>query len=164
MSMKLHSLLPEEKGDQFEQYVQNLISYKNNRFQIKQWRRFLKTKDGCLPLDMLSPDLEIGFRTDQLFDHTFLIECKWRQRLYKDHLDWSNEKQLQRYQQYYKQTKFPFFIALGLGGIPKDPEEFFLAPFQEIASTPRIHRSELKKYKRPKRNRFYYSPNQLKLF
>lgn len=83
------------------------------------------------------------------------MECKWRQKLYKNGMEFSTSQQLNRYRDYGKKKNVPVFMVLGLGGEGASPDELYVVPLKDI-SKPFIHISELAKYKKDKKTNFFF--------
>lgn len=61
-------------------------------------------------------------------EELFYVECKFRSDLYQNKLNWTNPDQLERYREYERESKLPFFVVIGLGGSPDYPERMFCNP------------------------------------
>lgn len=149
-----------EKGRMFEQYVHDLFN--KDYFKLIVWR-----KSEMIPppfyLDGLSnPDFEFNLFGKK--NYRFAVECKWRISLNGDWIKWAHEKQIHSYQNFENKYHVPVFIAIGLGGEPSRPNEFFLTPLINIHNSPFVHKSKLIKYKRKPNRKFYFDPRQMILF
>lgn len=123
------------KGRQFENFVVSLCSDKS-RFKIISWRGD-KIAGKTYAIDNLLPDLHISHR---LNDSTvqYLIECKFRSSWGKDGIDLS--RQLSRYRIAAYKNGLELFFAIGIGGMPSDPDEFLIVPAHMIGTDKRIDR------------------------
>ncbi|MDE6199412.1 MAG: hypothetical protein K2G06_06175 [Muribaculaceae bacterium] len=110
-------------GRMFEDFVVSLCSDKS-RFRLLAWRGD-KTNGDVYALENLLPDLHIRHRLDNR-DVEYYVECKYRSSWGDGGIDLSN--QYVRYHNAAKDRKIELFIALGVGGTPSNPDEFFLVP------------------------------------
>lgn len=140
-----------KNGLNFEKFVVKKFSPKY--FKVKEWAGD-KFVEGVYAETNQHPDLLmefIGYKQNK----EFAVECKWRQKLYKNGLDFSNPQQLDRYRDYAKKKGVSVFMVLGLGGTGDNPEKLYVVPLVEI-SKPFMHISELKKYEKKMKTNFFY--------
>lgn len=158
----LNSLLtPEEKGDQFEEFV--LLLFNQRKFKLERWNNSRK-KNNVYPLYLTNPDLELIFK-GQYNNYKFAVECKWRQSFKLGSIDWvKNEETIKKYATFQSRNKIPVFIAIGIGGLPSDPAKMFVTPLDQIKNSTKVFESELIPFERKARHRFFYNTKQLKLF
>lgn len=135
----------EIKGRQFEQFVVSLCSDKS-RFKLLAWRGD-KISGSTFAADTLLPDLHVRHRLDKK-DLEYLVECKYRSSWGEDGIDLST--QYMRYHFAAKDSGKELFIALGVGGSPSDPEEFFLIPGRMVKLDKKIDRERFIKCACPK--------------
>lgn len=90
----------------------------------------------------------------------FCIECKYRSSLYEDKLHWSNPSQLERYKKYARDSRLPFFVVIGLGGHPLEPERMFCIPLEE-AKYPALYPSVFERFERDPEELFFWKNNEL---
>lgn len=149
-----------QKGFLFEKFVFALFN--KEYFTLKEWRK----SEIILPpfhLEGLSnPDLEFNLFGKKNF--RFAVECKWRQDLINNGIYWANDKQINSYLSFENKYHIPVFVAIGLGGEPSNPNEFFLTPLIHLHKSSFVHKSNLIKYKRKPNRKFYFDPRQMKLF
>jgi len=143
-----------EKGDAFEKFV--IMQFDPIYFQIREWRSD-KIVNGIYALSNHSPDIEINFHLKDFSRH-FAIECKYRQRLYKNQVELAKEHQLANYKKFMAERNIPVYIALGMGGKPERPMKLFLIPLQDIDS-PAMDYKDLLQYERPAQKQFFYNRN-----
>jgi len=115
-----------KKGVQFENYVSSL-------FPPNIWVIADRTKDSSRKLRRL---VESDTNPDFTFRHittgkTIAVECKFRSYFYKGKYGdsgilWRKE-QGGRYRAYGAEHKIPVFVAIGIGGSPKNPQRLFFA-------------------------------------
>lgn len=110
-------------GRMFEDFVVSLCSDKS-RFRLLAWRGD-KINGDVYALENLLPDLHIRHRLDNR-DVEYYVECKYRSSWGDGGIDLSD--QYVRYHNAAKDRKIELFIALGVGGTPSNPDEFFLVP------------------------------------
>lgn len=135
----------EIKGRQFEQFVVSLCS-DNSRFKLLAWRGD-KISGSTYAAETLLPDLHLRHRLDAA-DVEYLIECKYRSYWGEDGIDLSS--QYVRYLNAAKDRSVELFIALGVGGIPSNPDELFLIPGRMVKLDKKIDRARFIKCLCPK--------------
>ncbi|MDE6498718.1 MAG: hypothetical protein K2L21_08675 [Muribaculaceae bacterium] len=135
----------ELKGRKFEEFVVSLCSDKR-RFKLLAWRGD-KISGSTYALENLLPDLHLRHRLDDR-EVEYLIECKYRSSWGEDGVDLSG--QYIRYHNAAKDGKLELFIALGVGGTPACPDEFFLVPGRMVKFDKRIDRDRFIKCQCPK--------------
>lgn len=123
-------------GRQFEEFVVSLCSDKS-RFKLIAWRGD-KISGTTYALENLLPDLHIRHRLDPNIEVEYFIECKYRSSWGDGSLDFS--KQFSRYHREAKERNMQLFIALGIGGSPSNPEEFYLIPGRMVGLDKKIER------------------------
>ena len=132
-----------KKGEEFEDYVKTLF---NEYFEI-------------MPRTEAYPDYNIKFNPTR---EKFVIECKWKKSLSENSFN-IDDRQLKNYKEYKIKKNIPFFMVLGLGGYPSNPDKIFIIPLD------RINKSEIKyEYlslfeKNNLNKRFYFDPATKKL-
>ena len=126
---------PEMLGRMFENFVVSLCSDKS-RFKLIAWRGD-KINGKVYALENLLPDLHLRHRLD-VGEVEYYIECKYRSSWGDDGIDLSG--QFVRYHYAAKDRKMELFIALGVGGTPSDPDEFYLVPGRMIRLDKKIDR------------------------
>ena len=148
-----------KKGLDFEKFIVQKFDLKF--FKIKEWAGD-KYVNGVYAETTQHPDLLIEFFTSRR-NEKFAVECKWRQNVYKEGIDYSNFEQLDRYRNYAKKNNVPVFIAIGLGGKSAAPERLFIVPLKDI-SKPFMLLTQLEKYEKEVKTSFhyYYKEQELK--
>ncbi len=120
------------KGAQFENFVCSL-------FKPDVWVVEDRTKDWSYKLARTvesdqNPDLILR---NKKTEKRFAIECKFRTRAWTQDgvtgILWPKEYG-ERYGKYGKENNIPVYIAFGLGGNPKNPNELFIVPLEKIAA------------------------------
>jgi hypothetical protein len=148
------------KGHEFEDYIITLFNQR--KFKLIEWRSDKKASNGAYPESCTYPDLELAFMGRR--KHRFAIECKWREQFKNGKLKWTYQKQLNNYIAFQQDRNIPVFIAIGIGGLPKDPEKLFVTPLQFIKEHLEVYENDLIPYRRNPTHKFYYNTLQLKLF
>ena len=141
--------MPEEvlKGREFEDFVLELFDLGESRaYSLIEWRSD-KSNGDISPVSNTYPDFVIEYKEGRT-KKRFAVECKWRasipRYISKPLLA---AEQIERYQEYAKETKMNVNMVLGVGGEPSMPEELYIIPidnFQQVASKP----SMLKNFRR----------------
>jgi hypothetical protein len=147
-----------KKGNDFEKYVVEKFSKKY--FKLKEWAGD-KYVNGTYAETTLHPDLVLEF-TLKGESRTFAVECKWRNELYKDGVEFANAAQLARYKMFEKQQNIPVYIAVGTGGEASNPKYLSIIPLSEI-QTPFLSLEVLKKHNKNPEKSFYYDMESGKL-
>lgn len=135
----------EKVGRMFEDYVVSLCSDRS-RFKLLAWRGD-KINGETYALENLLPDLRLRHRLDES-EVEYLVECKYRSSWGDNGVDLS--RQYDRYLNAAKERRVELFIALGIGGSPSDPDEFYLIPARMIKSDMKIVRDRFNKCRCPK--------------
>lgn len=115
------------KGDDFENFVAKQF-HKNNDYTVVNWTGDKMRKYNVYVESDSGPDLKIRHEPTQ---EEFYIECKYRSNLYNGKYKWTNDKQRKRYLKFASNTKNPFYIVLGLGGSPNEPNKIYCVPLRE---------------------------------
>lgn len=116
-------------GEKFEDYARKEIFIGEYYELIKRTADFNTNKRDY---EIASLDPDFTFR-DRLTKKTFFVECKFRSDFYKNKVEWTNPKQLERYRNCNRQ--FPVFVLIGLGTHPSYPEALTLIPLSEAKYT-----------------------------
>lgn len=133
----------EIKGRRFEEFVVSLLLVKN-KTRLIAWRSD-KIINGIYAAETLYPDLEIAQKLDTR-TMKYFVECKYRSSWGNGTIDLSS--QFLRYYFHAKKNEKELFIALGIGGTPSAPEEFYLIPGRMIGYDKVISRDRFKSYLR----------------
>jgi len=138
-------------GDDFEKFV--IQKFDKEYFTIKEWAGD-KYVNGIYAKTTPQPDILIEFRLKQKTSE-FSVECKWRKSLFKNGVEFAKNEQFERYKDFQKDKNIPVFIAIGIGGKGKQPEQLFIIPLKEINSN-FIHINTLKNYEKNMNNNFFF--------
>lgn len=143
------------KGREFEEFVISLMP--------KDMKLVHRTADyssnGVYAEENSDPDLSFAINDQNGQRQVFAVECKWRASWRGQHVDWTYDKQLARYQQFSKDKDMPVFIALGIGNSPSDPEELYLVPLTIMKQT-YVKKGYITKYRRKTTSaKLNYDPN-----
>jgi hypothetical protein len=145
-----------EKGDDFEKYVVDLFDKKY--FSIVQWTMDINRKHDRFVEADAGPDLMIRYiPTGEII----YVECKFRSGLYEDKLHWSKPEQLKRYQNFARESRYPFFVVIGFGRAPSYPERMFCIPLEE-ARYPALYPSVFEKFERSPDKNFFWKNGVLR--
>jgi hypothetical protein len=134
-----------DKGREFEDFIVTLFN--KRKFRLLEWRSDKKASNGVLPLSCSFPDLEFDY-TRGKSTHRFAVECKWRKQFYSGSINWADQKQIDIYTEYQFQNAISVYVAIGIGGIPKNPEQLYITPLDHIKMYPQVFRSRLIRYRR----------------
>jgi len=140
-----------KKGDDFEKFI--VQKFDKKYFRIKEWAGD-KYVNGVYADTTPQPDIQLEFRFKKETTE-FSVECKWRQKLYKNGVEFAKKEQFERYKNFEKKQKNPVFIAIGIGGKAISPKQLYIVPLQEIDNN-FIHIKELKKYEKKVNNNFFF--------
>ena len=131
-------------GLTFEKFVFQLL---NPRFfRLDHWAgdKFIAKRYTSTDLE---PDIQVTANTAE-GRFPLAVECKWRAKQDGEYIWFSEDKQLERYQEFAKETGKPTFIVLGLGGQPNGPEDVYLIPIHAFKRG-KQHRASLAHYRKP---------------
>ena len=149
-----------QKGHDFEDYIITLFN--ERKFKLIEWRSDKKASNGVYPESCTYPDLEFAFMGRKKY--RFAVECKWREDFNKGKIKWSYQKQIDTYLNFQSERNIPVFIAIGIGGLPGNPEKLFVTPLHDIRKNNIVSESDLLPYIRNPKHRFFYNTFQLRLF
>lgn len=126
-----NSLIDEntQKGKAFEEYVLDLFL---NESQVELTSRVSDYyKNGKYAQDNKNPDLKFIYK-----NIPFAIECKYRSNFHKQNtITWAKEHQIKNYNEFEKANKTKVFIAIGIGGNPTQPQEFYIVPLFRLTKS-----------------------------
>ncbi len=127
------------KGDDFENYVEDYMFFKDNYKLVHKTQDYTANKDRYIE-ESKEPDFKFkSIKTGK----EFFVEAKYRSGFHNDAVEWCTFPQLKRYQEIDKKT--PVYLALGIGGYAYKPDYVFFIPLKDIKYT-RLFRSFLKRY------------------
>jgi hypothetical protein len=149
-----------EKGLLFEDYMVTLFNKRN--FRLLEWRSDKVASNGVRPESCCWPDLV--FESKGRRKNYFSVECKWRKQFFDGGLDWADIDKIGRYKSYQQEFNIPVLIAIGIGGLPSNPEHLFVTPLDHICMYPFVFRSRLIPFRRDSKARFINDVEQLELF
>ncbi len=138
------------KGYQFEKYIALL-------FPTDIWVIVDKTRDFS---KVLKRRVESDTNPDFTFRHIktgkmLAVECKYRSYFYKGGIEWDKRKG-KNYRIYGESHKLPVFVAIGIGGSPKNPKQLFFCPLNRFNDSyyQIIAEGELRQFERDTRKQF----------
>lgn len=101
---------PEIAGKRFEDHVRNLFSIKS--FKVVEKTHFFQTNTEKSVDSSIYPDFIFEYIPT---GEKFAIVHKYRTQLNtQNQLEWSNQAQLKRYQEFENERRIPVFIVIGL--------------------------------------------------
>jgi hypothetical protein len=142
---------PEKKGYDFEKYI--VQKFDKKYFKIKEWAGD-KYINGIYAETTVYPDVLFEFKLNDVTKH-FAVECKWRNHINKNGIEFASTAQLDRYRKYEITKEIPVFVAIGIGGTASNPEHLYIIPLKKVKSTV-LQISELNYYKKAKNKKFFY--------
>ena len=120
-----------EAGDAFEKFV--LERFDQKYFTLDQWAGD-KFHDGRFDETTQQPDLLLTLNLGKE-KHPLAVECKWRREFKNGWIEWASKKQVARYQTFEKNSGRKTFVAIGVGGKPDQPEQFYVVPLYRLTRT-----------------------------
>lgn len=135
------NLTPAEKGFLFESYV--VACFDRSHYDLIEWRSD-KYAGGWRPRSSKWPDILMESQNNP--EDRVAIECKYRSKAVNGEVRLAYDDQLRRYQDYERDTKIAVYLALGFGGEPNNPEEFYLPRVRDLRDATMTLRS-LEKYR-----------------
>lgn len=118
------------KGNDFEGYVANIFKDRSV-FSVKNWYQGVTSSDGVYAESNLNPDFEIEQKFTENFKVKYWIECKYRSS-FKDGKINIDANQLKRYKEKQGETRQKVLLAIGIGGDPSNPSDFYLVPLDSV--------------------------------
>lgn len=115
-------------GNDFEGYIADIM--KDQGFCLIEWNQGYTSPGGAFAQDSLKPDFLVSISENGI-DLVFWIECKYRSSLGKNGFI-IPDFQIERYRKIQRETKRKVLIVLGLAGSPKDPDNLFIIPLDNI--------------------------------
>jgi len=129
-------------GDEFQQYVRDHLFPKEGYDLVHQTHDYKANKNDFVETSK-GPDFRFRSRRS---GREFLVEAKYRSRLYQGAVEWCKLYQLKRYKT--TDRAMSVFVAIGLGGLPESPEHVYIVPVKHIKYT-RLFPYFLKYYEVP---------------
>jgi hypothetical protein len=148
------STSPEWVGKRFEKYVLDMF---DDKFAIVEQTHSFKTNQDRYVESSMNPDYVFRHKPTK---SEFAVEVKYRSKLNKGMLDWSNPTQLDRYKDFAKKRKIPVYILIGFCGYEEEPDDMFLIPLEE-AKYPSLYPSVFQKFSRNPKKDFYWKDGKL---
>lgn len=118
------------KGNDFEGFVANIFKDRSI-YTVKNWYQGVTSSDGVYAESNLNPDFEIEQKFSEDFKVRYWIECKYRSS-FKDGKLNIEAAQLQRYKEKQGETRQKVLLAIGIGGNPSSPVDFYLVPVDSV--------------------------------
>jgi hypothetical protein len=129
-------------GDEFQQYVRKHLFPKDRYDLVKQTPDYKANKYDFVETSN-EPDFEFRSRRS---GREFLVEAKYRSRLYQGAVEWCKPYQLKRYKVIDEAVSV--LVAIGVGGLPDSPDHVYIVPVKHI-NYRRLFPSFLKDYEVP---------------
>jgi hypothetical protein len=140
-----------KNGYDFEKFI--VQKFDKKYFKIKEWAGD-KYVNGVYAKTTPQPDILFEFKVkDQTTE--FSVECKWRSNYFKKGIEFAGSEQFKRYQDFEKKRNTPVFIAIGVGGTGKNPEQLFIVPLKSIDSN-FISIETLKVFEKKRDSEFFF--------
>lgn len=150
-----------QKGLAFENYIIDLF---NKRFFFQLKHRKSEKRD-FFDADLCNPDFDLELVFSNRRKYKFSVECKWRQEFNDNNMiRWAERYQINNYLSFQRRMNIPVFVAIGVGGVPSDPEHLFVTPLDYISQYCEVYESYLMPFRRSTTHRLYYNYSQLALF
>ena len=138
------NLSPEIKGFQFEKFIVTRLVHEGI-VKLMRWRgdKYI-AETHIYAEDIKYPDIEALYEPD---NKTFAVECKWRRSFFMGEITIGEPYKLNNYKEYQVKYNFPVFIAIGVGGLPSNPDRLFIVPLDVFESNT-ISLNELQAYEK----------------
>ncbi len=141
-----------EMGIAFERYTMSLFN--KDDWSIVDYSKDLSKKFNRRVESDSNPDFTMRHK---ITNNIVSIECKYRSEIvYIGNyygVQWAKSYQIRNYSEFSKRTKYPVFIAIGIGGLPSDPEKVFMLPLRCLKNS-FVGIKYLEKFKRNSKNIF----------
>lgn len=135
-----------DRGLAFEKFVQS-------RFNPAQYRLLDKRSAGLYPLTINDPQLVYQV---QHHHRRFAVECRFRERDYRNKFTWAEQFQLDQYLRFQEKTQMPLFIVIGIGGLPTKPTNVYVIPFSQVSKATTLELSQFKDYERSNADKGFF--------
>lgn len=112
------------KGYEFEKFVVDL--FPDNYYKLRFWASDKVSNKQKSASSNQSPDLLIEY-TNKSWSRSFAVECKYRSNISEEGFI-IDQRQFENYKSFEIQNDVKVFVALGIGGDPTLPSQFFLFP------------------------------------
>jgi hypothetical protein len=152
--MEAFSTSPEWVGKRFEKYVLDMF---DDNFTIVEQTHSFKTNQERYVESSMNPDYVLRHKPTK---SEFAVEVKYRSKLDKGMLHWSNPNQLKRYNEFAIKRKIPVYVLIGFGGYEEEPDDMFLIPLQD-AKYPALYPSVFQQFSRNPKKDFYWKNGKL---
>lgn len=127
-----------DKGKIFEELVVKMFMEKKEYFEWIDKTPDVKVGDEY-PKSNMNPDLLIKFKnTKHGWQEDIAIECKYRTGHTNNEVFIDEERKIQNYKNYQRDTKINTYLALGFGGKPEAPKRIFVLSIDDVKSTMQI--------------------------
>lgn len=137
-----NQLDPKEIGNDFEGFVADVL--KANGIRLKEWNQGTTSPEGAYAENELNPDFRVIQKSDR-GSLEYWIECKYRARLHREGFKLEDYQQ-NRYESIQGKSKRKVLIALGVGGSPKAPADFYIIPLDTLLRFKRVGHKFLPHY------------------
>lgn len=121
------NLTPAEKGFLFESYV--VACFDKSEYDLVEWRSD-KFTGPWRPRSSKWPDILMESRKNPM--DRVAIECKYRSKAVNGEVRLAYDDQLRRYRDYGQREDIAVYLALGFGGEPTAPVDFYLARVRDL--------------------------------
>ena len=140
-----------KNGYDFEKFI--VQKFDRKYFKVMEWASD-KFVDGVYSKKNEDPDILLELKANGKL-YTFAVECKWRQTLLPEGIEFAGKEQFQRYKKYEELKDIPVFVAIGIGGKGILPFRLFVIPLRKLSSN-FIDREKLQIFTKDVDGDFYY--------
>jgi hypothetical protein len=140
-----------KNGYDFEKFI--VQKFDKKFFKVMEWTSD-KFVDGVYSKKNEDPDILLELKANGKL-YTFAVECKWRQTLLPEGIEFAGKEQFQRYKKYEESKDIPVFVAIGIGGKASSPNKLFVVPLRKLSSN-FIDREKLQIFTKSVDGDFYY--------
>jgi hypothetical protein len=135
----------EEKEKMGKEFVDTIISRFNRKYFKLMDVKSDYFRDGRYPEANKYPDILFEYNDFTHKEVQFAVECKFRSNLNGKKVFIDKMEKIENYKNFGAKRGLPVFLVLGVCGNPKNPENIFIIPIQDIHS-PEMSEFQLKKY------------------
>lgn len=145
------------KGDLFEQYI--VAKFDPNYFKIKEWRSD-QYIERVYAVSNRHPDFKIEYNYKPAVA-PFAVERTYRSAFDGGYIEWAKPYQLDNDRKFSYTLNIPVFVATGLGGDLKNPEEEFIIPLNHVSNTATPYNEPKPKERGHREKLFYKNQDQI---
>lgn len=120
---------PKQIGNAFENFIANLFADKST-FKVLEWNQGTTSTEGVYAENDKNPDFKIN-QTFKKSGLEYWVECKYRSQP-DDGTILIKQYQLNRYRGIQRSSHIKIFVAIGVGGDPRNPDTLYIVPLDSI--------------------------------